>query len=878
VFQGRGLFTHALLCRLKAQLVLARCLAVRSPRLPALALAQAGLAHVQEALREPARQKPARSRARAAPRDAKPAARAPPAVAERSARRKGTRVGRRVTILRTPQVVLLPPALTAAELPPAALRAVANAVARVNAATAAGGAEAVEAAAAVACRAGRRAERVERLIAGASAAGLSDEQRLALAVQAKALQLAPVQARIRAQVECSARGIDTAGLQRAQPTHLAERAALAVRAPAVPAAELARGAAAHAARCAKADAARRSRNAGVLQAHASIAAAAEARRAQARAERLAALKAHDYDAYLKLVRHGDTTARIRSLLSRTDAYLNALGRKLTALRGGDGAGEEELPASAMLRATLRPYQQAGVRWLVSLFRNGLNGCLADEMGLGKTVQVIALLCHLVENEGLARGPFLIVVPASVLPNWASELARWAPQLDVAAYTGPEAARTAVFNTKMARGRFQICLTTFEMVMNAKDVPRLSRIKWSYLIMDEAHRIKNASCRLSRELEKYRFGRRLLLTGTPVQNNLAEMFTLLQFLMPTVFNTDAEEFIALFDKPFDGDGAACKDGGGSALNEEERLLLTTRMHEALRPFMLRRVKEKVAADLPSKREVLVPCAPSGYQEHLCRIVKEKAWSSVATAATAGAPKQRAVSVNNAIMELRVLCNHPFLSRLHDTAEEEALGPHPVSSLVRHCGKLETLDRMLPKLKAAGHRVLLFCTMTRLLDVMEEYLASRGFTYLRLDGTTGGAERGEVVREFQAQDSSAFVFLLSVRAGGFGLNLQSADTVIMFDTGATMIVLSCALASLSPDINPPLLQTGIRRLMRRRRRGRTASGRRRTCWSSAWRRWAPSRRACAPWLRARWRLQSAPSPAASSTAARRLRRTAMTSCRH
>jgi SNF2 family DNA or RNA helicase len=259
----------------------------------------------------------------------------------------------------------------------------------------------------------------------------------------------------------------------------------------------------------------------------------------------------------------------------------------------------------------------------------------------------------------------------------------------------------------------VCLTTFEYVMNAKDVPRLSRIKWAYLVMDEAHRIKNASCRLSRELEKYRFGRRLLLTGTPVQNNLGEMYTLLQFLMPTVFNSDAEDFVALFDKPFDGDA---KEGANAALSEEERLLVTTRLHEALRPFMLRRVKEKVASDLPPKREVLVRCAPSGYQAHLCRIVAEKAWASVATAATAGAPKQRAVSVNNAIMELRVLCNHPFLSRLHDTAEEEALGLHPTTSLVRHCGKLETLDRILPKLKLAGHRVLLFCTMTRLLDVV------------------------------------------------------------------------------------------------------------------------------------------------------------------
>jgi SNF2 family DNA or RNA helicase len=150
-------------------------------------------------------------------------------------------------------------------------------------------------------------------------------------------------------------------------------------------------------------------------------------------------------------------------------------------------------------------------------KHALSLTCANQQGLGKTVQVIALLCHLVQHEGLSRGPFLIVVPASVLPNWSSELARWAPSLRVATYAGPEPARAQVYATQLARGGAQVCLTTFEFVMNAKDVPRLSRIKWAYLVMDEAHRIKNAACRLSRELEKYRFANRLLLTGTPVQN-------------------------------------------------------------------------------------------------------------------------------------------------------------------------------------------------------------------------------------------------------------------------------------------------------------------------------------------------------------------------
>jgi len=210
-------------------------------------------------------------------------------------------------------------------------------------------------------------------------------RRVALAVRAKALQLEPAQRRLRAQLEREARGLDAAALPRLQPTPAAEvpdgaaaMAALLVQVALEPAAR--------AARSAEADAALRNRNAGVLQAHAAMAAAAEARRELARVERLAALKRQDFGSYLKLVASQRTSARISSLLARTDAYLGALGRKLAALRagaGGDGdGGADVVQAPSALRATLRPYQAAGLRWLVSLFRNGLNGCLADEMGLG----------------------------------------------------------------------------------------------------------------------------------------------------------------------------------------------------------------------------------------------------------------------------------------------------------------------------------------------------------------------------------------------------------------------------------------------------------------------------------------------------------------
>lgn len=176
--------------------------------------------------------------------------------------------------------------------------------------------------------------------------------------------------------------------------------------------------------------------------------------------------------------------------------------------------------------------------------------------------------------------------------------------------GTEPERAAELQANGQRGRFHVLLTTFEYLMGKNDRPRLARTKWAYLMMDEAHRIKNSGCKLNRELGFYSFERRLLVSGTPVQNNLQELWTLLNFLMPSVFDGDGEAFQKLFEHPFDDADEGCGGGGrggaaaaaaGGGLNEEERMLLTVRMHEALRPFMLRRTKEKVCADLPAKKE-------------------------------------------------------------------------------------------------------------------------------------------------------------------------------------------------------------------------------------------------------------------------------------
>ncbi|KAI8474646.1 MAG: P-loop containing nucleoside triphosphate hydrolase protein [Monoraphidium minutum] len=470
---------------------------------------------------------------------------------------------------------------------------------------------------------------------------------------------------------------------------------------------------------------------------------------------------------------------------------------------------------------LRDYQMQGLRWMVGLADHGLNGILADEMGLGKTVQmglgktvqVIAMICHLLEARGEGP-PFLIAAPASVLPNWAAELARWAPRLRVVAYKGGAAEREATYNNQargcaIARGpKFHVLLTSYDFLMSKADRPRLARGReWRCIVIDEGHRLKNADCKLARELKQYRSRARLLLTGaraharTPLQNKIDELWALLNFLMPDMFNS-AEDFAAWFGQPMEAlrgcGGAARGDGAPLGALLEEYLLLTSRLHTVLRPFMLRRLKESVAGELPGKTEVVLRCKMSPYQEALYSLVTRSFAGGDAGGGDdkgggggGGGGRGLGVSVNNALMELRTICNHPLIRRaprrwarrLHPQLGETLLPPAPLGLPpgLRLSAKVEALDRVLVRMAAGGHKVLLFCTMTRVLDELETYLGWRGHSFLRLDGTSGGAgERGELVRRFNDPASGVFVFLLSIRAGGVGLNLQAADTVIMYDT--------------------------------------------------------------------------------------------------
>ncbi|XP_058763743.1 probable ATP-dependent DNA helicase CHR12 [Vicia villosa] len=414
--------------------------------------------------------------------------------------------------------------------------------------------------------------------------------------------------------------------------------------------------------------------------------------------------------------------------------------------------------STLQGGELRPYQIEGLQWMLSLFNNNLNGILADEMGLGKTIQTISLIAYLLEYKGVT-GPFLIVAPKAVLPNWVSEFSTWAPSITAVLYDGRMDERKAIREELSREGKFHVLITHYDLIM--RDKAFLKKIYWKYLIVDEGHRLKNHECALARTLDSsYHIERRLLLTGTPIQNSLQELWSLLNFLLPSIFNS-VQNFEDWFNAPF-------ADRVDVSLTDEEQLLIIRRLHQVIRPFILRRKKAEVEKFLPGKSQVILKCDMSAWQKVYYQQVTDVGRVGLDN----GCGKSK--SLQNLTMQLRKCCNHPYLFvgnyDIYNRKEE----------IVRASGKFELLDRLLPKLRRAGHRVLLFSQMTRLMDILEVYLQLHDYKFLRLDGSTKTEERGSLLKKFNAPDSPYFMFLLSTRAGGLGLNLQTADTVIIFDS--------------------------------------------------------------------------------------------------
>ncbi|KPM06633.1 global transcription activator SNF2L2-like protein [Sarcoptes scabiei] len=440
-----------------------------------------------------------------------------------------------------------------------------------------------------------------------------------------------------------------------------------------------------------------------------------------------------------------------------------------------GIRERITEQSSLLRnGKLKEYQLHGLEWLVSLYNNNLNGILADEMGLGKTIQTIALITYLIEKKR-NNGPYLIIVPLSTMSNWMLEFDRWAPTVIKVAYKGSPGTRRNL-SSNLKSTKFNVLLTTYEYIIKDKAV--LAKIKWKYMIIDEGHRMKNHHCKLTQILNThYMAPHRILLTGTPLQNKLPELWALLNFLLPSIFKS-CNTFEQWFNAPFATTGEKVE------LNEEETILIIRRLHKVLRPFLLRRLKKEVEHQLPDKVEYVVKCDMSALQRYLYRHMQSKG-----VLLTDGSEKDKkgrggTRTLMNSIMQLRKICNHPFMFQQIEESYAEYLGLSDRivtgPDLYRAAGKFELLDRILPKFRATNHRVLLFCQMTSSMTILEDYFNYRNYQYLRLDGTTKAEDRGALLSKFNAAGSDYFLFLLSTRAGGLGLNLQAADTVIIFDS--------------------------------------------------------------------------------------------------
>ncbi|XP_038074783.1 lymphocyte-specific helicase-like isoform X1 [Patiria miniata] len=518
---------------------------------------------------------------------------------------------------------------------------------------------------------------------------------------------------------------------------------------------------------------------------------------------------------------------------QTEEFVDSFSRTI------NGEQISDLQPDLFTGGCLRKYQVEGIEWLKVLYENGVNGILGDEMGLGKTVQCIGLFAHIIKMG--VPGPFLVVAPLSTLSNWMSEFKRFTPLIKVILYHGtPEERETLRHQIRKPFGEYKtlpVVVTSYEIVMI--DRKHLSGHLWKYIIVDEGHRIKNLNCRLIRELKMYHSANRVLLTGTPLQNNLAELWSMLNFLLPEVFD-DLKTFESWFDF-----STLTKQGGDEAIVAKEREQhIVSMLHQILSPFLLRRLKSDVELKIPPKKEILVQAPMTAKQAELyrdlvdktilakmkeryiqpetetqevsaggrvrrkCRVEVDYAlmgdqgenekkedddidgWvqrlseqAERCQQANKKDPKAETKNVElnikdkNVMSQLRKACNHPYLLEypLDPVTQEYRID----EELVTNSGKLMVLERLLPALKKENHKVLIFSQMTLMLDVLEDYCYLRKYRYCRLDGKMKLTDRQEQIDEFN-KDPDTFLFLLSTRAGGLGINLTAADTVIIYDS--------------------------------------------------------------------------------------------------
>ncbi|PWV64759.1 DEAD/DEAH box helicase [Plasticicumulans acidivorans] len=436
--------------------------------------------------------------------------------------------------------------------------------------------------------------------------------------------------------------------------------------------------------------------------------------------------------------HAGRLAELEAALTGRPLHWHG-GQHLRELAERLRSGPQPLALPAGFHATLRPYQQQGLEWLQFLRATGLAGVLADDMGLGKTVQTLA---HLASEHAAGRldRPALIVAPTSLLPNWAAEAARFAPGLRVLALRGPE--RSMHF---ASIPQHDLILTTYALL--PRDREALGKYDYHLLILDEAQAIKNPTAQAGLVARALKARHRLCLSGTPMENHLGELWSLFDFLLPGLLG-DSRQFQRLFRKPIEKDlDAATRE----------------RLARRVGPFLLRRTKEQVAADLPPKTEIVRTIELAGTQRDLYEGIRLAMQERVrAEIASKGLARSHIV-ILDALLKLRQVCCDPRLVKLGS------------ARAVKGSAKLELLTEMLPELVDEGRRVLVFSQFTQMLALIEKELQKLGLPYVILTGATD--DRDTPVRRFQ--NGEVPVFLISLKAGGTGLNLTSADTVIHYD---------------------------------------------------------------------------------------------------
>ena len=440
------------------------------------------------------------------------------------------------------------------------------------------------------------------------------------------------------------------------------------------------------------------------------------------------------------------------------ATLNAY---ISKIRAQDFAKQIEMqnqPAN-LTGGELMKYQLEGLNWLYYQWHKKQNAILADEMGLGKTIQVIGFLATLKQH---GCWPFLVVVPNSTCANWRREIKLWAPTLRVVTYFGSaEAKKLAIkhelFHPSSKDLKCHVVVTSYDAAQEDEFRRVFRGVNWIGLVVDEGQRLKSDKNLLYGALNALRVPFKLLLTGTPLQNNPRELFNLLQFLDSSI---DAEAMEEEYD----------------TLTKEN----VPRLHELLRPFFLRRTKAQVLDFLPTMAQIIVPVTLTIVQKKLYKSILAKNSELIKSifGGSARLAKTERTNLNNILMQLRKCLCHPFVYN-RDIEERSS---NPVVShrnLVDASSKLQLLELMLPKLQERGHRVLIFSQFLNMLDIVEDFLDGLGLFYQRLDGSMNSLQKQKRIDEFNAPDSPLFAFLLSTRAGGVGINLATADTVIILD---------------------------------------------------------------------------------------------------